>query len=67
LLISFVLQEMVPQHSIQDLVYMLYPYDLMLGLEGQKVVQDAMKVSYQFKYSKLLTNILYINLWIKLL
>ncbi|XP_068732159.1 von Willebrand factor A domain-containing protein 8-like [Montipora capricornis] len=32
-----------PKHSLEELMYRLYPYDLILGDEGQKVVQDALK------------------------
>ena len=34
-------------------MYRLYPYDLILGDEGQKVVQDALKVKiYSFNDKK---------------
>ena len=40
----FYFQDINPKHSLEELVHRLYPYDLILGDEGQKVVQDALKV-----------------------
>ena len=42
--VLFYFQDINPKHSLEELVHRLYPYDLILGDEGQKVVQDALKV-----------------------
>ena len=36
---------MSQQYTLEGLIHRLYPYELMLGQEGKKVVQDALKVS----------------------
>lgn len=38
------MQDINPQHSLEELIHRLYPYDLILGDEGQKVVREALKV-----------------------
>ena len=40
------LQEMNQQYSIESLLRRAYPHEVMLGQEGQKVVQEALKVSW---------------------
>ena len=38
------LQDINPKHSLEELIHRLYPHELILGDDGQKVVQDALKV-----------------------
>ena len=42
---------MLPDTSIHAMLKRLYPYDVMLGKEGQNAVQDALSVSNQIIYN----------------
>ena len=40
---------MAPEASVHTMLKRLYPYDVMLGKEGQNAVLDALSVSITFK------------------
>ena len=42
---TFIFQNAVPSTSLSRLLQRLYPYDAMLGKEGQTAVTDALKVT----------------------
>ena len=42
------LKDINPKLSLEELVHRIYPYDLVLGDEGQRVVQDALKVNKKY-------------------
>ena len=42
------LKDINPKLPLEELVHRIYPYDLVLGDEGQRVVQDALKVNKKY-------------------
>ena len=48
---------MAPEASVHTMLKRLYPYDVMLGKEGQNAVLDALSVSITFKWALMRENL----------